>query len=119
VLCRATAWFADRGVAVSRVLTDNGACYRYRSRLWRDTLTTAGIVHKCTRAYRPQANGKVERFNRTLLDEWTLRQPYQRESGRRTHLAYWLHTFNHHRGHTALGGHLPASRIPNLSGQYI
>jgi transposase InsO family protein len=113
---RAHAFFTHCGVTVARVLTDNGACYR--SRLWRDTLSAAGIVHKRTRAYRPQTNGKVERFNRTLLDEWAYAQPYPSETARRHALPHWLHTYNHHRNHTALGGQPPASRVPNLSGQY-
>ncbi len=55
------------------MLTDNGSCYT--SRVWRDALAAAGITHKRTRAYRPQTNGKVERFNRTLLDEWAYTAP--------------------------------------------
>jgi transposase InsO family protein len=113
---RAQTFFAAAGITVARVLTDNGACYR--SHLWRDTLTAAGIVHKRTRPYRPQTNGKAERFNRTLLDEWAYARPYRCESDRRAALPGWLHTYNHHRGHTALGGHPPASRVPNLTGQY-
>ncbi|MEU8340869.1 integrase core domain-containing protein, partial [Spirillospora sp. NPDC048832] len=109
-------FFAAAGITVRRVLTDNGSCYR--SRLWRDTLTAAGITHKRTRAYRPQTNGKVERYNRTLLDEWAYHQPYRSEAERRRALPRWLHTYNHHRGHTALGGLPPASRVPNLTGQY-
>jgi transposase InsO family protein len=112
---RAQAFFTAAGIRVQRVLTDNGSCYR--SRLWRDTLTTAGITPKRTRAYRPQTNGKVERFNRTLLDEWAYARPYQREQDRRADLPAWLHFYNHHRRHTALDGHSPASRVPNLSGQ--
>ena len=65
---RAQAFFAGLGITVERVLTDNGSCYK--SHAWRDTLAAAGITHKRTRPYRPQTNGKVERFNRTLLDEW-------------------------------------------------
>jgi transposase InsO family protein len=113
---RAQTFFAAHGITVARVLTDNGSCYK--SRLWRDTLTAAGITPKRTRAYRPQTNGKVERFNRTLLDEWAYAWPYRLEAERREALPRWLHTYNHHRGHTALGGHPPASRVPNLSGQY-
>ena len=64
---RAQLFFAQAGITVQRVLTDNGSCYR--SRLRRDTLTAAGITHKRTRPYRPQSNRKVERFNHTLLDE--------------------------------------------------
>jgi transposase InsO family protein len=113
---RAQIFFTANGITVERVLTDNGACYK--SRLWRDTLSTAGITHKRTRPYRPQTNGKVERFNRTLLDEWAYARPYRSESERRAELPRWLHTYNHHRGHTALAGQPPASRVPNLSGQY-
>ncbi|KFU75305.1 integrase core domain-containing protein, partial [Amycolatopsis lurida] len=101
---------------VTRVLTDNGACYK--SRLWRDTLRDADITHKRTRPYRPQTNGKVERFNRTLLEEWAYARPYRSETERRDAYPHRLHTYNHHRGHTALDGKPPASRVPNLSGQY-
>ena len=75
------AFFTECGITVTRVLTDNGACYR--SHLWRDTLAAAGITHKRTRPYRPQTNGKVERFNRTLLEEWAYAQPYRSETERR------------------------------------
>jgi transposase InsO family protein len=112
---RAQAWFAAHGITVTRVLTDNGSCYR--SRLWRDTLTTAGIKVKKTRPYRPQTNGKVERFHRTLADEWAYARPYPSETARRAALPAWLHMYNHHRAHTALNGLPPASRVPNLSGQ--
>ncbi|MEV6341738.1 IS481 family transposase, partial [Nocardia vinacea] len=113
---RARIFFATNGINVKRVLTDNGSCYK--SLLWRHALADAGITHKRIRPYRPQTNGKVERFNRTLLDEWAYARPYQSDTERRTALTEWLHTYNHHRGHTALGGHPPASRVPNLSGQY-
>jgi transposase InsO family protein len=113
---RAQAYFASCGITVERVLTDNGACYR--SRDWRDTLAAAGITHKRTRPYRPQTNGKVERLNRTLLDEWAYAKPYRSEQERRDAFTTWLHTYNHHRGHTALKGQPPASRVPNLTGQY-
>jgi transposase InsO family protein len=112
---RAQAFFTSCGITVQRVLTDNGACYK--SLLWRDTLAAAGITHKRTRPYRPQTNGKVERFNRTLLDEWAYTQPYHSETDRRAALPTWLHHYNHHRHHTSIGGP-PASRVPNLTGQY-
>ncbi|WP_189879408.1 integrase core domain-containing protein, partial [Streptomyces bluensis] len=63
-------------------------------------------------------NGKVERLNRTLLDEWAYARPYRSEQERRDAFPGWLHTYNHHRGHTALNGQPPASRVPNLTGQY-
>jgi transposase InsO family protein len=113
---RAQSFFASVGITVERVLTDNGSCYK--SRLWRDALAAAGIAHKRTRPYRPQTNGKVERLHRTLLDEWAYARPYRSEQERREAFPQWLHTYNHHRGHTGLAGNPPASRIPNLTGQY-
>ena len=112
---RAQAFFAAHAITVHRILTDNGACYR--SRAWRTTLAAAGITHKRTRAYRPQTNGKVERYNRTLLVEWAYARPYRSEVARRRAFAGWLHIYNHHRPHTALGGKPPATRVLNLSGQ--
>jgi transposase InsO family protein len=113
---RAAAWFASCGIErIDRVLTDNGSCYR--SRDFAAALVATGTTHKRTRPYRPQTNGKVERFNRTLLDEWAYAQPYPSEAARRAALPDWLHHYNHHRGHTAIGGP-PAIRVPNLSGQY-
>jgi transposase InsO family protein len=110
---RAEAWFASCGVGVERVLTDNGSCYRSR-----DFAAALGdVVHKWTRPYRPQTNGKVERFNRTLLEEWAYSQPYRSDRERLAAFPIWLHFYNHHRGHTALAGLPPASRVPNLSGQ--
>jgi len=113
---RARAFYTAAGITVQRVMTDNGACYR--SSAWRDALTATGTTHKRIRPYRPQTNGKAERFNRTLLDEWAYARPYRSEAERRATFDSWLHTYNHHRGHTALGGHPPASRVTNLSGQY-
>lgn len=113
---RAQAYFTSCGITVERVLTDNGACYL--SHPWRDALAAAGIAHKRTRPYRPQTNGKVERLNRTLLEEWAYARPYRSEQERRDAFPAWLHTYNHHRGHTALAGKPPASRVPNLTGQY-
>ncbi|MFH9466413.1 IS481 family transposase [Streptomyces clavifer] len=113
---RAQEFFLSCGITVERVLTDNGACYK--SYLWRDALAAAGITHKRTRPYRPQTNGKVERLNRTLLDEWAYAKPYRSEQEPRDAYPAWLHTYNHHRGHTALAGKPPASRVPNLTGQY-
>ncbi|MBR7831495.1 IS481 family transposase, partial [Actinospica sp. MGRD01-02] len=112
---RAHAYFAAAGITVQRVLTDNGSAYR--SRAWREHLAAAGITAKFTRPYRPQTNGKVERFHRTLADEWAYTRPYASESERRAALDPWLHIYNHHRAHTALKGQPPASRVPNLTGQ--
>jgi transposase InsO family protein len=111
---RANAWFSECGIIVGKVLTDNGSCYR--SHAFKDAL--AGIEHRRTRPYRPQTNGKVERFHRTLADEWAYARLYTSDTERCDQFPIWLHTYNHHRGHTALGGQPPASRVPNLSGQY-
>ena len=112
---RANAWFKECGFAVRKVLTDNGSCYR--SHAFRDAL--GDIEHRRTRPYRPQTNGKVERFHRTLADEWAYARLYRSDAERCAEFPRWLHTYNHHRGHTALGGQPPATHVPNLSGQYI
>ncbi|MBR8743699.1 IS481 family transposase, partial [Nocardiopsis sp. MG754419] len=112
---RAQVYFASVGITVERVLTDNGSCYKSHS--WRDLLAGQGIKHKRTRPYRPQTNGKVERFNRTLVQEWAYARPYRSEAEKREAFTGRLHHDNHHRFPTALGGP-PASRVPNLSGQY-
>jgi transposase InsO family protein len=112
VLQRAVAWFADHGVTVERVLSDNGACYR--SHTWRDTCTQLGIRHKRTRPYRPQTNGKIERFHRTLADGWAYARFYTSETERRQALPGWLHTYNHHRPHSAIGAKPPITRLTNL-----
>ena len=81
-------------------------------------LDQLGVRHTHTRPYRPQTNGKVERFNRTLLDEWAYVRVYRSEATRRATLDRWLHLYNHHRTHTALGGQPPISRVNNLAGQH-
>ena len=116
VLRNAVAWFADRGVAVQRVLSDNGAAYK--SLLWRDTCADLGIIAKKTRPYRPQTNGKIERFHRTLADGWAFKKLYSSEHARRAALPAWLHQYNHHRPHTAIGGSAPIGRLTNLPDQY-
>lgn len=113
---RAQAFFEAHGITVRRVLTDNGKCYRGND--WVNTLTAAGITPKYTRPYRPQTNGKVERFNRTLQEEWAYVRVYRSEAERRRRLDKWLHTYNHHRTHTALGGEPPITRVNNLPGHY-
>jgi transposase InsO family protein len=109
---RALAWFAERGVTVRSVLTDNGSAYR--SADFRRCCDATGVRHHFTRPYRPQTNGKVERFNRTLLEEWAYVRTYASEAARTAALADWLHIYNHHRGHTALGGLPPVRRVTNL-----
>jgi len=117
VLRRAVAWFAARGVLVERVLSDNGSCYR--GRLWQQTCDELGITVKKTRPYRPQTNGKIERFHRTLASEWAFKRLYTSEQARRAALPAWIHHYNHHRLHTAIGKVPPMTRLINLPGQYI
>lgn len=116
VLRRAVAWFAARGVVTERVLSDNGAAYR--SFAWRDACQELGVTPKRTRPYRPQTNGKVERFHRTLADGWAYARFYESESERRHALPDWIHFYNHHRHHSAVGGP-PISRLNNLPGHHI
>ncbi|WP_203719481.1 IS481 family transposase, partial [Asanoa siamensis] len=115
VLTRAVAWFAARGVRVHRVLSDNGSAYR--SRLWHQTCAELGVTVKKTRPYRPQTNGKIERFHRTL-NAWAIDRFYPTERHRRAALPRWLHFYNHHRPHTAIGGQPPITRLTNLVGQH-
>jgi len=115
VLRRAVAWFTARGVVVERVLSDNGSAYK--SHAWRDTCHQLGITVKKTRPYRPQTNGKIERFHRTLAG-WAHDRFYPSETHRRQALPAWLHHYNHHRPHTAIARQPPITRLPNLTGQH-
>ena len=115
VLRRAVDWFADRGVVIERVLSDNGSAYK--SFAWRDACAELGIAHKRTRPYRPQTNGKIERFHRTLTDGWAYAKLYSSETQRRDALPGWIHFYNHHRRHSAIGD-APISRLNNLPGHH-
>jgi hypothetical protein len=110
---RARQFFADQGVVVSAVMTDNWT--GYRSQVFREAL--GDIEHLTTRPYRPQTNGKAERFNRTLTEEWIYARPYYSETDRQEALADWIHIYNHHRYHTAIGGP-PISRVNNQGDSY-
>jgi transposase InsO family protein len=116
VLRRAVAWYAQRGVTTVRVLSDNGSAYK--SRLWTATCAELGITVKKTRPYRPQTNGKIERFHRTLADGWAFAKLYTSEKARRAALPSFLHDYNHHRPHTAIGKQAPITRLTNLAGHH-
>lgn len=108
-------WFAKRGIMVQAVMTDNGV--GYTSRLVGDTLEAVDIDHVLTRPFRPQTNGKVERYQRTLTTEWAYTQIWTSDQQRQDALDDWLHQYNHHRYHTAIDGP-PTSRANNLREQY-
>ena len=116
VLQRAVAWFIEHGVTVERVLSDNGSAYR--SHAWRDACAELAITPKRTRPYRPQTNGKIERFHRTLADGWAYARFYTSTTQRNTALPGWLHFYNHHRPHSAIGGQPPITRLTNLPGHH-
>jgi transposase InsO family protein len=100
------------GVRVEGVLTDNGWCYR--SLAFQQVLATAGARHQRTRPYRPQTTGKAERFNATLSLEWAYARVYASNQARLDALPVWLHAYNHHRPHHALGGQTPMQLLNNL-----
>jgi transposase InsO family protein len=112
---RARAFFASYGITVERVMTDNGPCYR--SRAFDAELVAAAIVHTRIKPYCPQTNGKVERYNRTLLNEWAYARPYRSEAARTRARDKWLHMYNYHRHHAAIRG-TPVSRVNNVIGSY-
>ena len=109
-------FYARHGIHVERVLTDNGACFKRR---WADACASHQIAVKKTRAYRPQTNGKAERFIRTLLERWAYAYSYEHETNRLAALTPALNFYNRFRPHRALGGHTPLQRVNNLPGTYI
>jgi transposase InsO family protein len=115
-MTRAIDWFAEHDIRVERVMTDNGSCYR--SLAFRDTLQDRQIRHLRTRPYRPQTNGKVERFNLTLKNEWAYTRAYLNNQARLDTLEAFVHDYNHHRGHTAHHGGPPMSLVNNVPVQH-
>ena len=113
---RAISWFADIDIKVAEVMTDNGSCYR--SKMFCGLLADAGIKHIRTRPYRPQTNGKVERFNLTLKNGWAYVAAYTSNQARLAELPTWLHYYNHHRPHMAHKGKAPMTIVNNLCGNH-
>jgi len=108
-LDRATNWLRHFGVHTRRVLTDNGPCF-YETQFGGACLTM-GIQHKRTRPYRPQTNGKAERFIQTALREWAYARRYESSMQRLEHLRPWNHQYNYHRPHASLNQMPPISRL--------
>lgn len=105
----AVAYYAKLGVRVKRLLTDNGSAFR--SSAFRHACAALGITHKFTRPYRPQTNGKAERFIQSALREWAYAWTYQNSAQRTQALASWQHHYNCHRPHSGIGGLPPISRL--------
>jgi transposase InsO family protein len=109
-LRRAVAWYAAQGIVVQRLLTDNGGAYR--SAPFAIAALDLGVSQRFTQPYRPQTNGKAERFIRTLLTEWAYATAYGRSGWRTRALRPYLSYYNHDRRHSALNDQPPASRLP-------
>jgi transposase InsO family protein len=112
---RAHAWFAGLGVHIEVVQSDNGSCYKAHA--FSAAIEATGVEHRRLAPRRPQWNGKVERFNRTLTEEWAYVRIYRSEAARIRALDRWLHLYNHHRHHTTIGGP-PITRVNNLNRQH-
>ena len=118
-LLRAAAWFAQHGAPIREVITDNAMNYAL-SRDFAAALAALGVKHRRIRPHCPWQNGKAERFNRTLQNEWAYRRPYANNNHRTAALAPWLEHYNTGRRHHALAGMPPASRLPvtNVMAEY-
>src|SRR5881227_1870464 len=115
-LGRAVAFFQRHGITVEQLLTDNGS--GYRSMIHAIGCRALGIRHLRTRPYRPQTNGKAERFIRTMLGGWAYGAIYRDSRERTAALDGWLFSYNHHRRHSAIGRQPPIKRLNNLLGTY-
>lgn len=116
-LRRAVAWYREQGIAVERVLSDNGN--GYRSRVWRATCAELGLARRHTRPRRPQTNGKAEALIKTLQREWAYRFAYHSSAHRARALPGYLRWYNHHRPHSSLDGRPPISRVSQVCGSHI
>ena len=116
-LQRALLHFQGLGVKVRKLLTDNGSAYR--SKEFKAMREAYGLKHSRTRPYRPRTNGKAERLIQTALREWAYGPAWQSSDERNQALEAWLHDYNHHRPHSALGGQPPITRLNNLVGNDI
>jgi len=115
---RAVLWFGGHGVTIEAVLTDNGACYR--SCLWSATCAAASITPKRTKPFRPQTNGKVcESFHRILLEEWAYVRDWTSETDRVAGYVQFMHFYNRHRSHGALGWSTPMATLTRCLGDNL
>ena len=112
-LQQAVAFYQAHGITIQRVLTDRGSTYR--SKLFAQACLQLGLQHRFTRPYRPQTNGKAERFIQTITREWAYARPYDSSDHRAAFLQPYLHDYNFHRPHSALNYKSPASRLPKTA----
>jgi len=112
-LLQAVAFYKDHGIKIERLLTDRGSTYR--SKLFASTCHQLGIQHRFTRPYRPQTNGKAERFIQTITRAWAYARSYDSSDHRATFLPHYLHDYNFHRPHSALNSLAPSSRLPKTA----
>jgi transposase InsO family protein len=105
----AIAYYKSLGVRIERVMTDNGSCYKARN--FAKTCKRLGIRHIRTKPYTPRTNGKAERFIQTALREWAYAKSYETSDQRAAELPLWIHRYNHHRPHSAIGDKTPISRL--------
>ncbi len=116
-LRRAVAWYAEQGITIERVLSDNAKAYH--SHRWRDTCAELRIARRYTRPYSPWTNGKAEALIKTLLREWAYRFAYPTSAHRAKALPGYLRWYNRRRPHGSLGARPPISRVSHVCGQYI
>jgi transposase InsO family protein len=115
-LRRGVGWFAERGIKVERVLSDNGPCYR--SRWHTRACQELGLRPLFTRPYRPRTNGKAERFIQTLLNEWAYAQLFATSTEHNAALPRWLNHYNYRRPHGSLAHKPPGTRLNNVARNY-
>ena len=116
-LRRAVAWFAERGVRIHAVMTDNGSCYTAHA--YQRALRELGLRHVRIRPRRPQTNGKAERFIQTMLNEWAYNRVYGSSAEHTAALPHFLQRYNYRRPHGSLSKRAPATRLNNLVRNYI
>ena len=115
-VARALDWFAAQGIQAKRLMTDNAFSY-VRNRSLRELLAQRELRHLTTKPYRPQTNGKVERFHQTMGREWAYGMSYRSSHHRERALPHWLEHYNTRRPHSGIGNRPPISRVHNLWGQ--
>ena len=112
-LRQAIAFYKAHGIIIQRILTDRGSSYR--SKLFAASCLQLGLQHLFTKPYRPQTNGKAERFIQTITREWAYARPYDSSDHRASFLPLFLHDYNFHRPHSALNYLSPSSRLPKTA----